>query len=436
MMRVLYRVLATTALPLATVLFALRIVRGNPGERRGFSQRLGFGIRQASDAIWIHAVSVGEVQAATALVHALRSQYPEVPITLTTTTGTGATRARETFGSAIDIRFLPFDSLGCVKRFLDRVRPRLAIVIEKELWPNLLGECTARSIPIVLASATVSAKAVDRWRRFAPLFRDVFESGVFVAAQSEIDADRFRQIGVSSTHIRVIGNLKFDLSLPHGLGERGATLRARCGWTRRTLLVGGSTYALEESALLEAQRRLRAEGIDLALVIAPRHPARFDAVAARLQSAGVNFVRRSQLDAGSTFASPDVLLLDTLGELMSAYATADLAFVGGSLVTDVGGHNLIEPAALAVSTITGSHGYNAVDITHELRAAGALAVVNDAEGLVDEVRQLANQEAERRRRGELGRAFVEQNRGTLERLLACLPPLRAEPQPQSPTANR
>ncbi|MBM4191544.1 MAG: 3-deoxy-D-manno-octulosonic acid transferase [Gammaproteobacteria bacterium] len=435
MMRWLYRLLATMALPVATALFVLRIFRDDPSEQREFSQRFGFGARHATDAIWIHAVSVGEVQAAAALVRALRSKYPDVPITLTATTGTGVERARETLGRMIDIRFLPFDSLGCVKRFLDRVRPRLAIIIEKELWPNLLGECAARAIPVVLASATISARSVNLWRRFAPLFRNVFESSVIVAAQSETDADRFRQIGVTPNRIQVIGNLKFDLSFSHSLVEQGTALRTRYGWPHRTILVGGSTYEFEEFALLEVQRRLRVDGVDIALVIAPRHPSRFDAVAARLHSAGINFVRRSQLDTGSTSAAPDVLLLDTLGELMTAYATADLAFVGGSLLTDMGGHNLIEPAALAVPTITGSQGYNAPDITVALQAAGALTVVNDVEGLFDEVRGLVARKTERTRRGALGRAFVEKNRGTLERLLVCLEPLMAVPRHQSLTTN-
>lgn len=436
MMRFFYRALVAALLPFAFALFVVRGLRGNPGELRGLSQRLGFGTRHAAKTIWIHAVSVGEVQAAAALVRALRGRYPEIPLTLTTTTGTGAARAREMFGEAVEVRFLPFDSSGCVRRFLDRAQPRVAIIIEKELWPNLFGECAARAIPLVLASATVSARTVERWRLIAPLFRAVFAHGVVVAAQSEIDADRFRQLGVAPSRVQVVGNLKFDLIGSPQLVEQGAALRAACGWPHRMLLVGGSTYELEETALLDTQRRLRTEGIDVALVLAPRHPSRFETVAARLQAAGVTFARRSSLSATSSDASPDVLLLDTLGELMSAYATADLAFVGGSLVSDVGGHNVIEPAALAVATLTGPHGYNAPDIAGALQAAGALVIVGDAEELFLQVRSLATHDKERARRGALGRAFVEENRGTLERLLARLEPLMAESSPRSSTASR
>lgn len=436
MMRFFYRTLVAALLPFAFALFVVRGLRGNPGELRGLSQRLGFGTRHAAKTIWIHAVSVGEVQAAAALVRALRDRYPETPLTLTTTTGTGAARAREMFGETVDVRFLPFDSSGCVRRFLDRAQPHVAIIIEKELWPNLFGECAARAIPLVLASATVSARTVERWRLFAPLFREVFAHGVVVAAQSEIDADRFRQLGVAPSRVQVVGNLKFDLIGSPQLAEQGAALRAACGWPQRMLLVGGSTYELEETALLDTQRRLRTEGIDVALVLAPRHPSRFETVAARLQAAGVTFARRSSLSAISSDASPDVLLLDTLGELMSAYATADLAFVGGSLVSDVGGHNVIEPAALAVATLTGPNGYNAPDIAGALQAAGALVIVGDAEELFLQVRSLATHDKERARRGALGRAFVEENRGTLERLLARLEPLMAESSPRSSTASR
>jgi len=436
MIRSVYRVLVVIILPFAFAFFIVRGLRGNPGELQGLSQRLGFGARQLTKTIWIHAVSVGEVQAAAALVRALRDRYPAVPLTLTTITGTGAAYAREMFGDAVDVRFLPFDSSGCVRRFLNRVQPRVAIIIEKEWWPNVFGECTARAIPIVLASATVSARTVDRWRFLAPLFREVFEHSVFVAAQSQIDADCFRQLGIPSSRVQVVGNLKFDLSVSPQLSEQGAALRARCSWQHRMLLVGGSTYELEETALLETQRRLRTDGIDVALVLAPRHPARFESVAARLRSAGVAFARRSSLTSSTQSSPPDVLLLDTLGELMSAYAAADLAFVGGSLVSDVGGHNLIEPAALAVATLTGPHGDNAPDIARALQAAGALVIVSDAERLVTAVRRLATNVEERAQRGERSRAFVEENRGTLERLLARLEPIMVELRTQSSTASR
>lgn len=431
MSRLLYRWLVFVAVPFACAFFLLRALRGHRGEFRGLSQRLGYGPHANAPSIWLHAVSVGEVQAGAALVRALQARYPQTPLTLTTTTGTGAARARALFGDSIDVRFLPFDSTGCVRRFLERVRPKIAIILEKELWPTLYGACAARQIPVLLASATVSARACARYRRFASLFEEVFARGLMVAAQTERDAERFRAMGVAAPRVSTLGNLKFDLALPARLDEHGRALRERFGWQNRLVLVGGSTYEAEEAALLEMQRRLHREGIDIALVLAPRQPTRFNAVAERLQAAGVAFARQS---SGAQRERPDVLLLDTLGELMGAYAAADIAFVGGSLVEKIGGHNLIEPAALAVATLSGPNGYNAPDVGAALVAEGALSIVGDDESLIASVRQLATDSAERRRRGELGRAFVERNRGTLLRLLALIEPIiSAQPPRPSPT---
>lgn len=414
--------------PLALALILWRGFRDR-GYWRHLSQRFGFGDFLRADSIWVHAVSVGEVQAATGLIRALRTQLPHSPIVLTTTTATGAARARALFGDTVELRFLPFDTLANVRRFLARVRPRLAIIIEKELWPNLLRECGERGVPVVLASATISARSLRRYQKLTAVFRNTLEQHTVVAAQSELDAARFGELGVPSARIHVIGNLKFDLSLSEDVRASGAALRTQLGWQGRCVLVAGSTYAAEEMALLEVQQRLRNKNIDLALVIAPRHPPRFASVAEMLRSRGAAFIARSAMTNGSPLPeaprpAADVLLLDTLGELMTAYAAADLAFVGGSLVSDVGGHNLIEPAALGVATLTGPHGYNSVDIVAALQKEEALAVVGDADSLANEVGRLVADAAERRRRGELAQRFVTANRGALQRLLDLLAPLQ------------
>jgi len=429
--------------PLALALILWRGFRDR-GYWRHLSQRFGFGDFLRADSIWVHAVSVGEVQAATGLIRALRTQLPHSPIVLTTTTATGAARARALFGDTVELRFLPFDTLANVRRFLARVRPRLAILIEKELWPNLLRECGVRGVPVVLASATISARSLRRYQKLTAVFANTLEHHTVVAAQSELDAARFGELGVPSARIHVVGNLKFDISLSEDVRASGAALRTQLGWQGRCVLVAGSTYAAEEMALLEVQQRLRNKNIDLALVIAPRHPPRFASVAEMLRSRGAAFIARSAMTNGSPLpaaASPeaprptaprptaprptaDVLLLDTLGELMTAYAAADLAFVGGSLVSHVGGHNLIEPAALGVATLTGPHGYNSVDIVAALQKEEALAVVDDADSLAWEVGRLVADAAERRRRGELAQRFVTANRGALQRLLDLLAPLK------------
>lgn len=423
MKRLLYRGFVCLALPFALALIGWRGLRDR-GYWRGLDERFGFGARSSVGSIWVHAVSVGEVQAAAALVQALREAHPGIPLALTTTTATGAARARVLFGTDVQVRFLPFDTTGSVRRFFDRVRPLVAIVVEKEVWPNLYHECGVRRVPLVLASAALAPHALERYRRLVSLFAETLARGMIIAAQTEADAARFRAIGANPAATHVIGNLKFDLAPPADAVAAGEALRARHGWQQRCVLVGGSTYEEEEEALLQTQRSLRAEGIDLALVLAPRHPPRFDAVADRLRAAGVNFLRQSTLQQSTQAApAPDVLLLDSIGELPIAYAAADIAFVGGSLVAGVGGHNLLEPAALGVATLTGPYGYNAPDIVAALRNAGALGVVAGADSLTAEVRHLAGDAAERTRRGEGGRRYVAANRGTLQRLLMLLQPI-------------
>ncbi|MBM4233183.1 MAG: 3-deoxy-D-manno-octulosonic acid transferase [Gammaproteobacteria bacterium] len=426
MIAVMYNMLLTLLQPCALALIVWRGFRDH-GYWRNLSQRFGFGDFLSAPAIWVHAVSVGEVQAAAGLIRALRARYPDSPLVLTTTTATGAARAQALFFDTVELRFLPFDTRANVRRFLARVRPRLAFIIEKELWPNLLRECGAQGVAVVLASATISMQSLRRYRKIVGIFAETLREFTTVAAQSETDAAYFRELGVPSARVQVIGNLKFDISLPDEIMAAGTALRTELGWQYRCVLVAGSTYAAEEAALLEVQRRLRAANIDLALVLAPRHPPRFTSVADSLRSRGTVFVARSAMTSVATSPAAalpaiDVLLLDSLGDLLTAYAAADLAFVGGSLVSDVGGHNLIEPAALAVATLTGPYGYNSADIITALRKAGALTVVNDVDSLASTVTALAIDTVERRRRGELSQRFVMENRGALRRLLDLVTP--------------
>lgn len=425
------------ALPFC-VMLALRGFRDR-GYWRGFSQRFGLGATRPAGSIWIHAVSVGEVQAAAALVRALAERYPERALTLTTTTPTGAARARALFGETIDVRFLPLDTPGCVRRFLDRVQPVIGLIIEKEIWPQLYHECTMRDVPVVLASAAVAPRAVSRYRWLLGIHADTLARGLTVAAQSEADAARFASVGVPSARVQVIGNLKFDLALPPGLTAAGSAIRERCGWRDRFVLVGGSTYEAEEDTLLQAQQRLRHDGVDVALVLAPRHPPRFAEVEGRLQNSGVRYRRYSAIDKsasapsveGAAVESIDVLLLDTLGELLSCYAAADVAFVGGSLIEGIGGHNLIEPAALALPTITGPHAENAADVAAALLAREALAIVVDVDSMAGTLRRWAADATARRQYGERAKEFVADNRGTLQRLLKVIEPLIADARSRS-----
>lgn len=438
-MRWLYPLLMRLLLPVALVALAVRAIR-DPSYARGVRERLGFGVRQTTPGIWVHAVSVGEVQAAAPLVAALRRLYPALPLTLTTGTPTGAARARALFREDVTVRFLPWDSPGCARRFLDLVQPRIAVILEKEWWPVLYRECGRRAIPVLLAGAVLSARSESRYRLLASVCPETLRRHLTVAARAEEDAARFRALGIPTERVTVIGHLKFDIDSTLNAAT-GVALRAACGWTGRFVLVAGSTYAAEEAALLDAQQRLAAEGFALTLVLAPRHPPRFDSVAMQLDARGLRYRRRSSgalvvprtVTAGAGHDEASVWLLDTLGELRDFYAAADLAFVGGSLVSDVGGHNLLEPAALGVPVLTGPHGYNAPEVTVALVDVGAVEIVENAGQLPSAVSRLMQDDAQRRRRGAAGQRFVECNRGALERLLAQLAPLIERASPPSAT---
>jgi len=418
-LRILYLLAVYLTAPVISVVLLARGLRDR-SYWRNFRERWGFGPRRAPHGVWVHAVSVGEVQACAPLVTALNRRHPGLPLTVTTFTPTGAARARALFGNVAEVRYVPYDLPGAVRRFLKRVDPQLAVIFETELWPNLYRECGRRRVPLVLASARISERSLGRYRRLGALFRDALSQASIVAAQGEADAARFRALGADAASTHVTGNLKFDLELPQDLAERGRRLRKHYA-RGRPLWVAGSTHEGEEAAVLEAQRQVRGTHPDALLVIAPRHPARFAEVAQLLGEAGVAFTRRSGGERAEDEASA-VLLLDSLGELLEFYAAADVAFVGGSLVP-VGGHNLLEPAALGVPILTGPHNFNGADVARLLVARGAAEIVHNPQELGARVSALLADPAERERIGSQGRASVAGSRGALERLLALIEPL-------------
>jgi 3-deoxy-D-manno-octulosonic-acid transferase len=419
----LYNLAAYLAAPIVSAVFLWRGIRDR-AYWRNFAERFGLGAAQIPGGVWLHAASVGEVQACAPLVSALYRRHPGVPLTVTTLTPTGAARARALFGNLAQVRYLPYDVPDAVRRFFRRVQPRLAVIFETELWPNLYRECGRRRVPLVLASARISTRSAGRYRRLGALFSGALSHAAVVAAQGEADAERFRSLGADPGSTHVTGNLKFDFELPEGLAGRGAQLRAQYA-PGVPLWVAGSTHGGEEAAALAAHRMVRERYPGALLVLAPRHPARFAEVALELEACGMPWVRRSQAPgAGESTSAPRVavLLLDSLGELLEFYAAADLAFVGGSLVP-VGGHNLLEPAALGLPILTGPHIFNAPEVARLLSARGAARSVHDARELGAQVNALIGDPAERERLGALARATVDSNRGALARLLALIEPL-------------
>lgn len=417
-MRLLYNLLIHVVGPVAFLLEVMRGIR-DPSYRERRSERLGFGALASPGSIWVHAVSVGEVQAAAPLVRQLLQRFPRAPVVLTTVTPTGAARCRLLFGDTVEHRYVPLDMPGAVKRFFDRLRPRLAIIVETELWPNLFAECGRRGVPLVLASARISPRSVGRYRRLVPLFRETLSHGIVIAAQSGSDAARFISIGAASERTHVTGNIKFDFELRDDPAERGAAWRSAQA-AGRPLWVAGSTHEGEEALLLEAHAALRERLPDSLLVLVPRHPNRFADVAQLLDRRGVAWVGRSGRQPVG--ADTSVVLGDTMGELMMFYAAADVAFVAGSLVP-VGGHNLLEPAALGKPILTGPHNFNGEDIYRKLEEAGAVTTVADPASLADALARLLADAAARREQGDRGLEVLESNRGALARLLALIVPL-------------
>jgi 3-deoxy-D-manno-octulosonic-acid transferase len=420
----IYRVIAVLAAPAVALILFWKGLRNRAYWER-VEERFGYGSSGFdTPSIWVHAVSVGEVVAASSLISALRENYPQFPIVVTTATPTGAKVVHDLFGNDVLHSYAPYDMLGSVRRFFDRMQPRLTIVIEREWWPNMYAESRARGVPLVLANARISPRSAARYRRVISLFRQALSDGILIAAQSEQDAKRFLSLGANPASTTVTGNLKADLAFPSGVTRVGQALRQE-HFAARPVWVAASTHAGEEEAALEAHARVRAALPDALLILVPRHPERFNGVAELLKSRGVASCRRSLDQAPAPEHA--VFLADSLGELPMFYAAADVAFVGGSLAP-IGGHNLLEPAALKLPIIAGPHNFNSEDIAILLRESGGLQLVADGAELGAAVLALLQDPALRRLRGGQAHQVVLESGGALNRLLDLLAPLLAAPR--------
>ena len=414
MNRRLYSLLLHLALPLIALRLYLR-GRQAPAYRQRIAERFSFALPPLEpDGIWVHAVSVGESIAAAPMIRALRERHPGLPITVTCMTPTGSERIRALFGDSVQHCYLPYDLPWAAARFLDRLRPRLAVIMETELWPNHIHQCALRGIPAVLANARLSARSARGYARFAGLTRPMLAEMSWIAVQTPAEAERFRQLGARPECVGVTGSIKFDLSIDPELKPRAQALRASWGALDRPVWIAASTHAGEDELILAAHRRLLAERPDCLLILVPRHPERFDAVHALCQREGFSTVRRSS--GRPVGAGEQVLLGDTMGELLFLYALADAAFVGGSLVPN-GGHNLLEPAALGLPVLAGPHLFNFLEIAAQLREAGALAEAVSAEALARELGELFGEPDRRRDMGRAGLGVLQRNQGALARLL-------------------
>ncbi|MEA3638962.1 MAG: lipid IV(A) 3-deoxy-D-manno-octulosonic acid transferase [Lamprobacter sp.] len=415
-MRLLYSLLLFLLLPLVLLRLLWRSCR-NPAYLERWPERLGLWRRALRPVeLWIHAVSVGEVQAMQPLIRDLLSREPVVDLIVTTTTPTGARRLQELFGERVQHAFTPYDLPWIMRRFLNRTGPRLVLVVETEIWPNMLAVCAERQIPVILANARMSPRSARGYARVGGFTAQTLGRFVRIAAQSQPDAERFIQLGAAADRVQVTGSIKFDVRLPGSLRDRAEVLRRTWG-INRSVWVAASTHEGEEERLLAVQRKLRERFADVLLVLVPRHPERFDRVAALVRREGLAMIRRS--DADPCNADCSVYLVDSMGELPLFLAAADAAFIGGSLVP-VGGHNLLEAAALAVPVAIGPYCFNFAEITRRLVAEEGAVQLQDAEDLAPLLAAWLGDAAERARIGEQALAFVERNRGALQRLLALL----------------
>ena len=417
MVRALYTALAYALAPVALSRLLWRSRRA-PAYRERLPERFGFAPPLAGNPIWIHAVSVGESQAALPLARAIRAQWPDTPLLITTTTPTGYDQIRRALGDEVHHRYLPYDLPDALNRFLRRIEPRLLVVMETELWPNLFAACGHQRIPVLVANGRLSARSAQSYRRYRRLSRYVMRRITTIGAQTEQDRERFIHIGADPERVRVTGSLKFDVPMPASVREAGQVLRRFCGGAQRRVWVAASTHSGEEAPILEAHAAVRARIPDALLILAPRHPERFKAVEAQARQRFEVVTRSSGQPCRDATA---VYLGDAMGELPVLLAAADLAFVGGSLVP-TGGHNVLEPAALGVPVLTGpkAHVFNFLSLCTRLEAAGGLAYLDAVADLPHKVTDLLNDPAARDRMGERGQAFVARNRGAVDRSLAMI----------------
>lgn len=412
-MRVFYSIVFTLLIPLILLRLIWRGSRASVYFKR-WDERFAIKTAPTSDKplIWLHAVSVGEVEAARPLVASLQETYPQHRILITTMTPTGSARVIKLYGETVLHCYLPYDLPFAVKRFLKTVQPTLGIIMETELWPNLIHYSAEFKIPLVLANARLSARSAKGYQRVAKLARNMLESFSLIAAQSHDDRQRLIELGADKNSVHAVGNLKFEISMPASVNEQA---EAMCSaWGDRPVFIAASTHEGEDEIILNASRQIRAKFPDLLLVIVPRHPERFDRVAALSQRAGFKILRRSE--NGMCSKAIQVFIVDTMGELPLFYGASDIAFVGGSLVPR-GGHNLLEPAALGRAVLIGPHYFNFNEISNQFLQANAAIEITSSETLAECVNDLFSHPQKRAAMGEAGQMLIEQSKGASNRLL-------------------
>ena len=414
MNRTLYTLLLYLAVPVIAVRLWLRS-RKAPAYAKRIGERFALTLPEFKpDGIWLHAVSVGESIAAAPVVKALQQQYPDLPITVTCMTPTGSERIQSMFGDSVQHCYLPYDLPLASRRFLQRLQPRLAIVMETELWPNHINQCTRLNIPVVLANGRLSERSARGYGRFPNLVAPMLKQISALAVQSEIEAHRFIKLGARAETVMVTGSIKYDQQVAEGLPEQAQTLREQWQASQRPIWIAASTHEGEDALILAAHQQLLRLFPKALLILVPRHPERFESVYALCIEQGMRVQRRST--GALVTAEQQVLLGDTMGELMFLYALADVALVGGSLIKH-GGHNMLEPVDLAKPTLPGLHYFNFLEIAEQLLEAGGLQTVADSSQLAQAVSRLWTSHSHTEKMCRAAQQVLQRNQGALQRLL-------------------
>ena len=414
MNRTLYSLLLYLAVPVIAVRLWLRS-RKAPAYAKRIAERFAISLPELKQGgIWLHAVSVGESIAAAPVVKALQQLYPDLPITVTCMTPTGSERIQSLFGDSVQHCYLPYDLPICSRQFFKRLKPRLAIVMETELWPNHINQCARLNVPVLLANGRLSARSARGYGRFPKLVAPMLKQLSVLAVQTHTEAQRFIDLGARPEAVTVTGSIKYDLRVDAALPEQAQALREQWHASQRPIWIAASTHEGEDALILAAHQQLLAQFPTALLILVPRHPERFETVYSLCVQQGLQVQRRSTQAAVS--AEHQILLGDTMGELLFLYALADVALVAGSLI-EHGGHNMLEPIALAKPTLTGPHYFNFLEIAEQLLEAGGLREVADTHALTHAVAELWSNPEQAQTMCAAAQQVLQRNQGALQRLL-------------------
>lgn len=413
-----YNLVLISLLPLGVLTLLLKSDK-TKGQGNRNRERFGFIGNLESQGILVHCVSVGEVNAAKSIVLRLQQRYPDLPITISTTSSTGAKQAREVFADSVQYVYLPIDIPICMWMFFQKLKPKLVLVTEVEIWPNMLHQCFKRAIPAVLINARMTNESLKNYQRLAYLFRPSLRKFSRICTQGQQDFDNFLKLGVYKPNLTLSNNMKFDLELDSTDDVKATIIKKQLSLTTQAVFVAGSTHDLEETVCLDAFKKLRIKHPKLLLIIVPRHPHRFEKVTQLCQATGYTVVKLSDLSETPLTSTPDILLVDAMGMLKACYQLASCAFVGGSFAAK-GGHNALEPALYGVPTMMGPSIFNNPVICDALVVAGGLKILSTPEQLAETAMEWLDDVDAAVRAGDANKRVIEQNRGAIDQTLKAI----------------